>query len=529
MTHRLIEKVEIALPFWRYGALFGPDTCAFLLDSAMDPDRLGQYSFLGGYPSALLTGRRTPGPDLSMTLTLTTWRLADGAYLDSPLIREWKGDPFTALRDLQHEYQPSVSEERPPAGPFQSGLIGYFGYETGYAIESLPDTGKDDLNLPDLAFMVTDEVLGHDHQTGETTLAIIDRGDSETRFADWRSRIATFEADADRQRVRGPGADSPGRLEGAGARRAEAPASRAGRSHGGRRPAPPESGTRAPDPLPVHAHFTRDEYCTAVQKCRDHIYAGDVFEVCLTHRLEMALPGDPWDLYAILRQINPAPFASWLRFPAFQVVGASPERFLRLDADRLAESRPIKGTRPRGKDPAEDARLANDLDSSPKDRAENVMIVDLVRNDLGRVAEIGSVEVPELQIIEKYATVFQMVSTIRSRLREGRDALDLVRACFPGGSMTGAPKIEAMKIIDAIEPVKRGVYSGAIGYIDYAGLMDLSIVIRTIVCRDGRATFGVGGAIVADSDPLAEYRETLDKAAALIAAVRALSGREGAP
>jgi len=529
MTRRLIEKVEIALPFWRYGALFGPDTCAFLLDSAMDPDRLGRYSFLGGRPNALLTGRRTSSPNPSMTLTLTTWRPADGTNLDSPKVREWKGDPFTALRDLQREYQPTVSEESPPGGPFQSGLIGYFGYETGYAIESLPDTGEDDLNLPDLAFMVTDEVLCHDHQTGETTLSVVDRGDSETRFADWRSRIITFEADVNGHRAGVPTPDFPGRLEGAGARRAEASGSRADRSHGGRRSASPESGGRDTGLVPIHAHFTRAEYCTAVQKCRDHIYAGDVFEVCLTHRLEMPLPGDPWDLYGILRQINPAPFAAWLRFPAFQVVSASPERFLRLNADRIAESRPIKGTRPRGKDPTEDARLSDDLANSAKDRAENVMIVDLVRNDLGRVAEIGSVEVPELQIIEKYATVFQMVSTIQARLREDRDALDLVRACFPGGSMTGAPKIEAMKIIDAIEPVKRGVYSGAIGYFDHSGVMDLSIVIRTIVCRDGQATFGVGGAVVADSDPLAEYRETLDKAAALIAAMQALAGQEGAP
>jgi aminodeoxychorismate synthase component I len=243
----------------------------------------------------------------------------------------------------------------------------------------------------------------------------------------------------------------------------------------------------------------------------------------------MDLPGDPWELYAILREINPAPFAAWLQLPGFQVISASPERFLRLDDDRTAESRPIKGTRPRGADAAEDTRLRDDLANSIKDRAENVMIVDLVRNDLGRVAEIGSVEVPELQIIEQYATVFQMVSTIQARLRKDRDPFDLVRACFPGGSMTGAPKIEAMKIIDAIEPVKRGVYSGAIGYFDHSGLMDLSIVIRTIVCQDGRATFGVGGAIVADSDPAAEYQETLDKARALIAAIRALADTEGAP
>ena len=308
---------------------------------------------------------------------------------------------------------------------------------------------------------------------------------------------------------------------------AEAAGSRADRSHGGRRSASPgESNTGSP---PARVRFTKDEYCAAVQKCRDHIFAGDVFEVCLTQQMEMDLPGDPWELFGILREINPAPFAAWLQFPGFQVASASPERFLSLDSDRIAESRPIKGTRPRGATAQEDKRLREELASSAKDRAENVMIVDLVRNDLGRVAEIGSVTVPELQIIEQYATVFQMVSTVRARLRADRDCFDLIRACFPGGSMTGAPKIEAMKIIDDLEPVKRGVYSGAIGHIGFDGTMDLSIVIRSIVCKDGRATFGVGGAVVADSDPAAEYQETLDKARALIAAVSLLAGQKDAP
>ena len=488
MTSRLVIPIDLALPFWRYGAMFGSSGCAFLLDSAMAPERLGRYSFLGGDPCALLTGRRAGRADLAMDLTLTTWRSADGARLDTAAIRNWFENPFTALRKLQSEYQPGPSGEMPPGGHFQSGLIGYFGYETGYSIEDVPDTGEDDLQLPDFAFMVVDEVLCHDHRTGNTTLAIIDRGDTDIRVQDWRSRIATIDTDNKK-----PGCG------------------------------------RGTDSLPARAHFTKEEYCSAVQKCREHIFAGDVFEVCLTHRLEMDLPGDPWELFGILRKINPAPFASWLQFPDFQVVSASPERFLSLGENRTAESRPIKGTRPRGADAEEDARLRDDLAGSAKDRAENVMIVDLVRNDLGRVAEIGSVEVTELQIIEEYATVFQMVSTVRARLRAGYDAFDLVRACFPGGSMTGAPKIEAMKIIDAIEPVKRGVYSGAIGYFDHEGGMDLSIVIRAIICKDGRATFGVGGAVVADSDPAAEYQETLDKARALITAVSMLADEGDTP
>jgi len=210
--------------------------------------------------------------------------------------------------------------------------------------------------------------------------------------------------------------------------------------------------------------------------------------------------------------------------PGFQVVSASPERFLQLDRDGLAESRPIKGTRPRGETPAADTRLAAELANSEKDLAENIMIVDLVRNDLGKVCQIGSVEVSELQQVETYATVHQLVSTVQGHLKPEYDAFDLVRACFPGGSMTGAPKIEAMKIIDSLEPVKRGVYSGALGFIDAHGALDLGMVIRTIICRDGVGTFSVGGAIVADSDPDAEYDETMDKARALIDAIEKLAG-----
>jgi aminodeoxychorismate synthase component I len=469
--------------------MFHRDRCSFLLDSAMDSGRLGRYSSLGGDPSALLTGRRAGRADLAFSLTLTTWRTPSGESLAEPVVRKWTGDPFVALRDLQGAYRPGKLAEMPPGGQFHSGLAGYFGYEAGYACEVLPDTGKDDLQMPDLAFMVVDEVLRHDHISGETTLSIVDRGDAEERISAWRTRLVAFEAGTANQ-------------------------------------AAPDSRPEVPTSGEVRAHFTKDQYCTAVQKCRDHIFAGDVFEVCLTHRLEMDLPGDPWELYTTLKEINPAPFASWLQFPGFQVVSASPERFLSLGPDRIVESRPIKGTRPRGKDEGEDERIRKELAASSKDRAENVMIVDLVRNDLGRVAEIGSVTVPELQVIEKYATVFQMVSTVQARLREDRDAFDLVRACFPGGSMTGAPKIEAMKIIDAMEPVKRGVYSGAIGYFDHSGTMDLSIVIRSIVCKDGKATFGVGGAVVADSDPEAEYQETLDKARALIEAISALGATE---
>jgi para-aminobenzoate synthetase component 1 len=257
-------------------------------------------------------------------------------------------------------------------------------------------------------------------------------------------------------------------------------------------------------------------YRAAVQRALDYIAAGDIYQVNLSQRFSQPMLGDPFDAYLELRRANPAPFAAYLNFPEAQVLSASPERFLRLDpATRLVETRPIKGTRPRGRTADEDEALAAELLASEKDRAENVMIVDLERNDLGRVADIGSVTVKGLCELESYATVHHLTSTVVARLREGLDAVDLLRATFPGGSITGAPKIRAMEIIDEQEPTARSVYTGAIGYFGFDGSLDLNIAIRTILVKDGTAHFQTGGGIVADSDPEMEYRETLYKGAAL--------------
>jgi anthranilate/para-aminobenzoate synthase component I len=251
------------------------------------------------------------------------------------------------------------------------------------------------------------------------------------------------------------------------------------------------------------------------------IEAGDLYQGCLTHRLERATAADPWRLYTTLRRISPAPFAAFLELPGVTVVSSSPERFLHVGASGRVETRPIKGTRPRGESLASDAKLRAELLASQKDRAENVMIVDLARNDLGRVCETGSIVVESLCALETYATVFQLVSTISGRLAPGRDAVDAVRAAFPPGSMTGAPKRSAMTLLDALEPEPRGLYAGALGYFDVRGGADLSVTIRAIFCEEGRASLHVGGGIVADSDPAGEYRETLDKAAALLSALEA--------
>ena len=280
---------------------------------------------------------------------------------------------------------------------------------------------------------------------------------------------------------------------------------------------PPVRGRRFPD---LRSTFTRRAYEAAVRRALAYIRAGDIYQVNLSQRFEVPCPEDPFDVYLRLRTLSPAPFAAFLRFPDSAVLSSSPERFLRYTPeDSRIETRPIKGTRPRGATPEEDEALRRELLASEKDRAENVMIVDLERNDLGRVAEIGSVRVAGLFEAETYSSVHHLVSTVEARLAEGRDAVDLLRAAFPGGSITGAPKIRSMQIIDELEPVARGVYTGSIGFIRPNGEMDLNIAIRTVEVRDAQAYFSVGGGIVAVSDPAAEYQETLVKGAAMAQAL----------
>jgi para-aminobenzoate synthetase component 1 len=404
-------------------------------------------------------------------------------------------DPLDVLRSLW----PPAPEARDdgPAPPFVGGAVGWLGYELAEWTEPIRLHARDDLSLPDCAWLFSDRMLAFDHETGEVDV--------------W---ALGFDCDADRARRRAEDA-----ADALAARMQGLPPARPGTG----RPAPP----LVEDVLPrdLRSPFGRDRHVKAVREILGEIGAGNAYQANLTHRLDAPFDGDPLQLYARLRSLSPAPFAAYLGLPEATLLSSSPERFLRLDAARRAESRPIKGTRPRAASPEADARLRRALAESAKDRAENLMIVDLVRNDLGRVCETGSVEVPELGAVEAYANVFQMVSTVRGRLRADRDAIDLVRATFPPGSMTGAPKIAAMKIIDRLEPVRRGIYSGAIGYLDVRGGVDLSVAIRTLVLTDGRAFLHVGGGIVADSDPEAEWRESRDKARALLAALAATPGR----
>lgn len=489
MTH-LFEEIHLSYPFWRYGEAFEGSEHVFLLDSAKSTDQLGQFSFIGAEPFLLFSAKRShQSAQTASAIQEIMFKNPEGNILPEPIEKNYSGNPIEALSRLLQSYALPQSHFQSSPIPFKGGAVGYFAYEAGYFIETLPDLGMDDLMLPDIYFGFYDVVLCHDHQQQKTFLSVTGRGSSEASAQqalqlkeEVLAQMSRFEASL-----------------------------------------PPVLPLLDQHELPevaFRSHFGQAEYAEMIETCLAHIGRGDVYEICLTHRLEADYEGDGWQLYQNLRHINPAPFACYMRFPGVEIICSSPERFLKLDENRVAESRPIKGTRPRGSTPEEDQSLRDDLGNSEKDRAENVMIVDLIRNDLGRVCEVGSVHVPDLFVVEQYATVFQLVSTIRGTLKAELDALDLVKATFPGGSMTGAPKIEAMKIIDRLESVKRGIYSGAIGYLSFDGKMDLNIAIRSIVLQNETCYFNVGGAVVADSDPAAEYQETLDKAVALKKAIR---------
>jgi len=370
------------------------------------------------------------------------------------------GDPLNAARALLAPHHRPALAGLPP---FQGGIAGYLSYEWGAEQRDVPDAG---LGLYDW-------VIAWDHIAGRAWIIAW----TEERLAWVRERLR-----------------EPTRTSFAALRRL-----------------PPSS---------ITSNFTRAEYEAAVTRIRDYIAAGDVYQVNLAQRFETTFDGDPLDLYRRLRARSAAPFGAYLALDGVVIASISPERFVRVDAGSgVAEARPIKGTRPRGASPAEDAALARALTESEKDRAENVMIVDLLRNDLGKVCRPGTVLVPELCALESHPTVHHLVSTITGQLRDDADAFDLLRAAFPGGSVTGAPKIRAMEIIAELERAPRGVYCGAIGYISASGVMDMNIPIRTVVLQGGAASFHAGAGIVWDSDPAAEYDETLAKARAMIDAL----------
>lgn len=438
-------------PSGAFRAVAGPG-CAFL-DGRGGAPELARYSFLCGEPFATL---ETKGEDQRLTVEGRTLLLT--------------GSPFDALRSLLRTFR---AAPQPTPFPFVGGAIGYLGYDLVHFVERLPRKASDDLRVPDLWLSVYDAVLVFD-AAGAGVLLVrwtgLDGQDANRaaeRSAQLR-RAATGDA--------APAASFPA---------ASAPAS----------------------------SFTREGYLAAVRRAKEYIAAGDIYQVNLSQRLSFHTTALGPDLFLRIGEHSPAPFSAYIDTGPFQVLSSSPERFLMVDGRRV-ETRPIKGTRPRGRNPEEDRRLAEELARSEKDNAELAMIVDLERNDLGRVCDFGTVRVVRARGIETFSTVHHLVATVEGTLSEGKDVVDLLQATFPGGSITGCPKIRAMEIIDELEPVRRGVYTGAIGYFGMDGRTDLSIAIRLAVLKDGVAYVSVGGGIVADSDPEAEYEETMAKAAA---------------
>jgi para-aminobenzoate synthetase component 1 len=358
--------------------------------------------------------------------------------------------------------------------------MGYFSYELAHHLEILPYQAIDDLRLPEMTIGFYDWAISRDHVTGDTWAMA-------TGLPEGSGTAASRRLDWVRERVH---------------------------------QAPPYASSTGPESWAngLESNFSRDAYLRVVETVKKYIAEGDIYQANISQRFAAPISCEPWDLYLRLREVSPAPFAAYLGYPEVTVLSASPEEFLRLSKGTV-QTRPMKGTCPRGSDPVEDRRMAAELLASEKERAENIMIVDLMRNDLGKVCIPGSIEVPELFAVEKYPTVYQMVSTVKGKPLTGVDAVDILAACFPGGSVTGAPKIRAIEIIDELEPTQRSVYCGAIGYIGFDGSMLTSIPIRTLLVKGETAYFQVGGGIVADSTPEAEYEETLDKARGSLAAL----------
>jgi para-aminobenzoate synthetase component I len=451
-----------------------------------DSQRLEQFSFLSADPVAVIRskGRRTEV------------RHGEGNWTSTG------DDALTLARSLLP--QPSA----PPVSglpPFQGGIAGYIGYDWGAVLERLPAARYDDLAVPDVVLGLYDWVIAWDHRIGMAW--IVATGMPERGLA--RERRARERLSQIRKRLRRGGAST-------GLRTNRSEDSQWQPGVPAAAPSYPATGVEGAEAIGLRSTFTRRAYLDAVARVREYIVAGDIFQANLSQRFQAGLTVAPFQLYRQLRRRNPAPFSAYLDFPELQILSASPERFLRLDDKRHVETRPIKGTRPRGLGPMHDAALGRALAESEKDRAENVMIVDLLRNDLSRVCRPGSVRVPELFALEHHPTVHHLVSTVIGELDPAADAIDLLRATFPGGSITGAPKVRAMEIIAELEPTQRAVYCGSIGYISSSGAMDTSIVIRTYLVLRGGIYFQAGGGIVADSDPELEYRETLDKARGLI-------------
>ncbi len=436
----------------------------FLLESA-EQGQVGRYSFVGVRPRSLL-------------------RWSDGVLRDSEQGGEptEAPDPYAAVAERMAGFRLAPVEGLPP---FAGGAVGFFGYDLVRTVEPLGEPNPDPLGLPDMALMVTDVLLVFDHLRHELTIMSCALADDEGGIgAAYERAVATIAEMRERLRAAVP--------------------------------APPRPTVA--EPPAFESNMTREEFEAMVARIVEYVHAGDAFQVVPSQRFSAPAPVEAFSVYRGLRAVNPSPYMYFLEFGDFQIAGASPEPLVTVEG-RKVTTRPIAGTSPRGRSEEEDRRLAERLVNDPKERAEHVMLVDLGRNDLGRVCEYGSVEVDELMVVETYSHVLHIVSQVSGRLREGVTAMDVVRSTLPVGTLSGAPKVRAMQIIDELEPVKRCSYGGAIGYLSWDGDLDTAIHIRTVVAKDGQLHVQAGGGTVADAKPAYEYNESVNKAKAVFRAV----------
>ncbi len=456
------------------------DTSGFLLESVEGGERWGRYSFIGRNPLATIV---TSGTEVTTRGDLDLDALCDGGVTGSHGI----------LEALESILSACDSPDLPDLPPLHAGLVGYLGYDVVREVEHLPNTPPDDQGQPDAILAVIGQLAAFDHWRQRVVLidnVAIDPAwtddDLEQAYVEAESRLDDLADDCVR-----PTPEAPRRL-------------------------PP----RQPAPSDVARTMSDQMYMDAVLAAKEHVVAGDIFQVVLSQRFDLGQLGvDPFDVYRVLRLVNPSPYLYFLRFPEVTVVGASPEPMVRL-RDGTVISRPIAGSRPRGQTPEEDALFAAELAEDPKELAEHVMLIDLARNDVGRVVSFGTEVMDEVMVVERYSHIMHMTSQVSGQLAPGKGPIDVLRATLPAGTLSGAPKVRAMEIIDDLEPTKRGVYGGVVGYLDFSGNLDTAIAIRTMtVTPDGHASVQAGAGIVADSDPASENAECAHKAAALLSAV----------
>ena len=467
-------SADLLTPVSAFLAIADKEPHAFLLESVERGEQIGRYTFLGARPYMRVTSRQG-------TVEIQRGRRRETV----------RDNVFQVVKRLLREHHPASVPGLPP---FTAGAVGYFAYDVVRQLEKIGGHAKDDLSLPDAELMFFDRLLAFDHLRHQIhIMAVADvKRESPRRAYDRAVRdIAALER----------------------------------KLAAGLSPALWRKSAKAKGKLKVHAGTRRENFLRGVERCKDYIAAGDIFQVVLSQRLDFTPEVAPFDLYRSLRQVNPSPYLYFLRSGDTHILGSSPEMLVRVTGRKL-EYRPIAGTHPRGRDEAEDLRLEQMMRGDEKERAEHVMLVDLGRNDLGRVSDYGSVKVKDLMYVERYSHVMHLVSALEGTLRKDLDALDAFAACFPAGTLSGAPKVRAMQIIEELEPTRRGIYGGSVLYADFAGNLDSCIGIRTLLMQGKKAYLQAGAGIVADSDPASEFQESMNKAQAVLRAVEKARGGE---